>query len=205
MKAEIIGFLSGRALATISGGAEEMKTIDPTARDRKLDQPDLAELAAGLAEDGFEHLLQAPVDAANERRAIKHRFAKPDQRTANEIGGQEPEQSEPDNGDEDAKPWNMERQVAVRRHDVRQPGPHPVVDRIDDPPGDIGGDRDRTEHNEPGEKPGSEPLAEGTVEGRERIGHGDLSALRPDRMTTRRCGCKTNAKRLAFEGLDKRQ
>jgi hypothetical protein len=28
MKAEIIGFLSGKALATISGGAEEMKTMD---------------------------------------------------------------------------------------------------------------------------------------------------------------------------------
>src|ERR1700722_18969319 len=170
MKAEIIGFLSGRALATISGGAEEMKTIDPTAHDRKLDQADLAELAAGLAEDGFEHLLQALVDAANERRAIKHRFAKPDQRTADAIGGQEPEQGEPDNGNEDAKPRDMERQVAVRRQDVRQPGPHPVVDRIDDPPGDIGGDRDRTEHDEAGEEPGAEPLAEGTVEGRrERI------------------------------------
>ena len=139
MKAEIIGFLSGKALATISAGADEMKTIDQLPANRKFDQPDLAELAAGLAEDGFEHLLQALVDAADERRAIEHRLAEPDQRTADEIGGQEPEQSEPDNRDEDAKAWDMERQIAVRRQDVRQPGPHPVVDRVDDPPGDIGG------------------------------------------------------------------
>src|SRR5580704_19700310 len=73
----------------------------PTAGNRKLDQPYLAELAAGLAEDGFEHLLQAFVDATNERRAVKHRFAKPHQRTADEIGGQEPEKGEPDDRDDD--------------------------------------------------------------------------------------------------------
>jgi hypothetical protein len=92
----------------------------PTALDRKLDQPDLAELAAGLGEDGLEHLLQTLVDAANEWRAIEHRLAKPHQRTADEIGGQEPQQGEPDNRNEDAKARNVERQIGVRRHSVRQ-------------------------------------------------------------------------------------
>jgi hypothetical protein len=79
IKAEIIGVLSGKALAIISGGPEAMKTIDRLPGTGNWTSPTLRELAAGLAEDGFEHLLQALVDAANERRAIEHRFAKPHQ------------------------------------------------------------------------------------------------------------------------------
>src|SRR4029077_17054867 len=44
----------------------------------------------------------------------------------------------PDHRNEDAEARNVERKIAVGRQDVRQPGPHPVVNRVDDPPGDIG-------------------------------------------------------------------
>jgi hypothetical protein len=90
----------------------------------------------------------------------------------------------------------VERKIVVGRQDVRQPGPHPIVDRIDDPPGNIGGHRNRTEHDQAGEEPGAEPLAERTVEGRrKRIGHHDLKPLRLCRMTVRLAPCKANAKR----------
>jgi hypothetical protein len=140
MKAEIIGLLSGNASAIMSAGADEMKTIDqlpgtgnwtiPTLRNWL---PDWLKMVSNTC---FR-----PLWIPRTSGAIEHPLAKPHQRTADEIGGQEPEQSEPDDCNEDAKLGNMERQIAVGREDVRQPGPHPIVDRVDDPPGDVGGDR----------------------------------------------------------------
>src|SRR5271157_4271211 len=58
----------------------------------------------------------------------------------------------------------MKRQIGVRREAMRQPRLHPVVDRIDRPPGEIGRDRDRPEYDKAGEEPRSQPGGKRSVE-----------------------------------------
>src|ERR1700685_855673 len=110
MKAEIIGF-SWQGVRDDLGRSLRDEDERPAAGNRKLHQSDFAELAAGLAEDGLEHLLQAFVDAADKWRAVDHGFAETHQRPSDEIGGQDPEKREPDKRDDDAETGHMKRQI----------------------------------------------------------------------------------------------
>src|SRR5271166_1115563 len=166
----------------------------PAPFDREFDQPHLPKLGAGLAEHRLEDLLQALVHAPDERRAVEHRLAQSNQRAADDIGGQESEQRQTDERDHDPEARNVNRQIGVRGEALRKPGLDPVVDRVDRPPGNVGGDSDRSEYDKAGEEPRPQPRRERAVErcGRLVEGHEALVAAQR-KMAGRRDDCKNDA------------
>src|SRR4029077_1977853 len=115
MKAEILGFLSGRALATISGGADEMKTIDqlpgtgnwtsPTLRNWL---PDWLKMVSNTC---FKPLWTPRTSGVRSSIASPNRTSERPMK----LACQEPEQSKPDHRNEDAEARNVERKIAVGR------------------------------------------------------------------------------------------
>ena len=80
-----------------------------------------------------------------------------DQRAADQVGGEEAEQRQRDDGDDQAGAGDRPRQIGLRPVGGRDERTHQVVDPVDERPGQIGGDRQRPGDDQAGEEIVAEP------------------------------------------------
>ncbi len=153
----------GRLAASSALGACEIRTIDHIPGEGNSTQADAAEARAVAGEQRLEHLLEAAIDRAHHRHAAEQPFAQIDQRSPDQVGGEETEQRQRDHGDDQAGARQSERQIGFRPVGRRHERPHQIVDPVHEPPGQIEGDRDRPGHNpgRSGNSCGSGPSARG--------------------------------------------
>jgi len=123
---------------------------------------------------GFEDLFGAFIDRTDDRHVSEHRFAEPDETPAHEVGGKKAQQREPEKGENHAESGQLERQIIIRPKPHRDEALHPIVDGIDKPPDDVGGRRERTGDDDPGQ----EPIANASPEARAFEADGRAGALR---------------------------
>ena len=160
----------GRLLAISTLGACEISTIDHMPGRRKFDQPNPAKARAVPREQRFEHLLQAAIDRAHHRHAPEQPLAEIDQGPSDQVGGEEAQQRQRDDGNDQPRTGQPEWQVGFRPVGDGNERPHQPVDPGDEPPGQVEGDRDRTGDNEAGEEIVPESGHQAVVDLRQGIG-----------------------------------
>ena len=76
---------------------------------RELDQTDFPERGPRLGEDGREDLLERLVDAANHGHPVEQVLAEPHERASDEVGREEADQRQADEGDDQPEAGDLER------------------------------------------------------------------------------------------------
>src|ERR1700730_8764148 len=141
---------------------------------RVLDHPHLAERAAGWGKRGREDLFRAFIDRTDDRHASERRLAEPDETPARKVGGKKAQKREPKKCENYAESGQLERQKIIRPKPHRDEALDRTVDGIDEPPDDVGGRRERTGDDDPGQ----EPIANASAEPRAFEPDGRAGALR---------------------------
>lgn len=136
-------------LALGVGGHEHHR---PEAGRRVFDHADFLERIRPLAKNSFEELLQALVERPDERCPIDDGLAELDDRTADEVLGEEADDGDDDDSRQQAEARNRELDIVLRPVLHRNERPDPAIRPLDQRPGQPDGDCDGGANDEPGQE-----------------------------------------------------